>query len=268
MMQGQAFLQGISVRRFFQQDLQAIATQGDCLLPEWICSSMVDAVLAAKWRPHFYPVLPPSKAATVLQADFSQLHRQCLRMRGRYAVLLAHPVGHIDPGCADFIATRSTESNASCFIDWSQSYGLAALDIASAVAIYVSFNGNKLISHGGAMRFSQKNRDSSPFSWTDFRLEAQKKFAAMHAYLKEQGLANAIREARLYTEYQSSPMRTVLSWSRLPSSVQRRLENLGMVQPLLRRPCPDLHASPEYQQWLDHIMLMFPAPRDEWKNHA
>ncbi|RAY97134.1 hypothetical protein DP187_21785 [Enterobacter cloacae] len=268
MRQEQAFLKGISVRRFFQQDLQTIAAQGDCLLPEWICSSMVDSVLAANWRPHFYPVLPPSEATMVLQADFSQLHSQCLRMRGRYAVLLAHPAGHIDPDCANFIATLIKESNSSCFIDWSQSYGMAALDIASAVAIYVSFNGNKLISHGGAMRFSQKNRDSSPFNWTIFHLEAQKKYAAMRTYLEDQGLADIICDAQLYAEYQSSPMRTVLNWPQLPKSVQRHLERLGMVQPLLSRPCIDLPASSAYQQWMDRIMLMFPAPRDEWKKHA
>lgn len=146
--------------------------------------------------------------------------------------------------------------------------GIAELDIASAIAIYVSYNGNKLISQGGAMRFNHNYNHSAPFIWTDFQIEARKKFAKMYAYLKDQGLLKAISEAQLYSENQSSPMRTVLDWEVLSSIEQQRLQNLGMVQPLLYQPSPRVSTSFAYQQWLNKIMLMFPLPRNEWKSNA
>jgi hypothetical protein len=260
---------GVSVRRFFQEDLQTLATRGSCLLPEWICESMVEAVRAAHWQPCFYPVLPPSRAEVFLQADFEQLRVLGQKRDSAVALLLAHPMGYVDPGCADFLSDMEHESELACFLDWSQGYGMAPLDrsIDHIHAAYLSFNGNKLVDTGGALRLSSPGR--ARIRWPCFQREARRKRARLQRFLRANHLEQSITLATLYAEHQSSPMRTALDWKALPRKAQVQLLRQGMVQPLLAEPrIQGSRASDAYRQWQERVMLMFHAPRNEWKSHA
>ncbi|SAI47006.1 Uncharacterised protein [Bordetella ansorpii] len=258
---------GPSVRGFFEQDLKRISRHGVCLLPEWICESMVQAARAAHWQPAFYAVLPPGRAEVALQMDLDDLQQRYAAVAGPKAVLLAHPMGYVDPHCAAF--ANGGAPSCPCFIDWSQSYGSIPLQpsLSRCCAAYVSFNGNKLIGDGGAVRLTVAHPGVD--LGLHFARVARLKRDWLQAYLQDNELTGAIQDASWGAQHHSSPMRTVLQWHRLPAAVQGRLRRLGMVQPLLENPRAD-HVSPShaYQRWHAQIMLMFSSPRAGWIEHA
>ncbi|MDC9580306.1 hypothetical protein PSI15_01725 [Xenorhabdus sp. PR6a] len=262
---------GDSVRDLFRADLQAIAPQGDCLMPEWICQSMVESAHAAHWQPHFYPVLPPKQASVVLQADIQAMMDMLNALPQPCAILLAHPLGYIDPQCLAFLQQTQNSHHAHVFLDLSQGYGRkdCLQEILHVDAAYYSFNGNKLIRTGGALRLRLTNRETIPSSvrniFTAFYTAAEEKFAVLRDQLKCHAIEDNIHHASLYAAYQSSPYRTVLDWEKCSPSVQTLLQHQGLVQPLLAEPRQEKGLSSEnYHQWCEKVMLMFSSPRVEW----
>ncbi|CDL81701.1 hypothetical protein [Xenorhabdus szentirmaii] len=262
---------GRSVRDFFYVDLQAIAPRGYCLLPEWICQSMVDSVYAANWQPLFYPVLPPAQASMILQADIQALMKMLIARPQPCAVLLAHPLGYIDPGCLAFLRQMQNNHQVHVFLDLSQGYGRkdCLQEILHVSAAYYSFNGNKLIGTGGALRLRLTGRESVPSSviniLTIFSTAAEEKFSVLRDCLKTSAIEDDIRDVSLYVAYQSSPYRTVLNWGQCSSSLQTLLKRLGLIQPLLAEPRQEKGlSSTNYHQWCEKVMLMFSSPRVEW----
>ncbi|MDC9593444.1 hypothetical protein [Xenorhabdus sp. IM139775] len=262
---------GDSVRNFFHEDLQAIAPQGDCLMPEWICQSMVESVYAANWRPRFYPVLPPEQASVVLQADIQAMIDMLNTLQQPCAVLLAHPLGYIDPGYTAFLQQKQNTPHAHLFLDLSQGYGRkdCLQEILHVHAAYYSFNGNKLIRTGGALRLHLTNRETIPSPirniFTAFYTAAEEKFAALREHLKCHAITDDIHHASLYAAYQSSPYRTILDWEKCSPSLQILLQHQGLVQPLLAEPRQEKGlSSSNYHQWYRKVMLMFSSPRVEW----
>ncbi|MDC9588387.1 hypothetical protein PSI23_03415 [Xenorhabdus sp. XENO-10] len=262
---------GCSVRGFFREDLKAVAPQGYCLMPEWICQSMVESIYAANWQPLFYPVLPPAQASMILQADIQAMVEMLNRLPQPCAVLLAHPLGYIDPGCMEFLQKTQNSHNIHVFLDLSQGYGRQDClpEILHVHAAYYSFNGNKLIRTGGALRLCLTGRENIPLSvrniFTDFYVTAEEKFTALKDYLKSHLIEDEIRDISLYASYQSSPYRTVLNWGKCSSSLQTLLKHQGLVQPLLTEPRQEKgRSSSSYHQWCEKVMLMFSSPRVEW----
>ncbi|MDC9603482.1 hypothetical protein [Xenorhabdus griffiniae] len=262
---------GCSVRGFFRADLQAVANQGYCLMPEWICQSMVDSVYAANWQPLFYPVLPPEQASMILQADIQAMMAMLSSLPQPCAILLAHPLGYIDPGCIEFLREIQSSPNIHVFLDLSQGYGRkdCLQELLHVHAAYYSFNGNKLIHTGGALRLRLTNRKYISSSvrdiFTTFYITAEKKFAALREYLQSHFIEDDIHNVSLYASYQSSPYRTALNWEKCSPSLQTLLKHQGLVQPLLAKPRQKkAHSSLNYHQWCEKVMLMFNSPRVEW----
>ncbi|BET96411.1 hypothetical protein [Xenorhabdus taiwanensis] len=262
---------GCSVRDFFREDLQAVATQGYCLMPEWICQSMVESVYAANWQPLFYPVLPPKQASMILQADIQATMAMLNALPQPCAILLAHPLGYIDPGCMKFLRKIQNNHNIHVFLDLSQGYGKkdCLQELLHVHAAYYSFNGNKLIRTGGALRLRLTSREHIPSSvrniLTTFYIAAEEKFAALREHLQSHFIEDDIHNVSLYALYQSSPYRTVLNWEKCSPSLQTLLKHQGMVQPLLAKPRQEKeHSSLNYHQWCEKVMLMFNSPRVEW----
>ncbi|WP_086111314.1 hypothetical protein [Xenorhabdus beddingii] len=262
---------GGSVRDFFREDLHAVAPQGYCLMPEWICHSMIESVYAANWQPLFYPVLPPEQASMILQADIQVMMKMLSDLPQPCAVLLAHPLGYIDPGCMEFLRKTQKICNIHVFLDLSQGYGRKNClpEILHAHATYYSFNGNKLIRTGGALRLCLTDREPIPLSvrniFTVFYTAADETFSALTDGLKSHAIEEEIRNASLYAPQQSSPYRTVLNWEKCSSSLQTLLKRQGWVQPLLAEPGQGKRPpSSNYHQWCKNVMLMFSSPRVEW----
>ncbi len=262
---------GRSVREFFFEDLSALAQHGYCLMPEWICQSMVDSVYAAHWQPLFYPVLSPKKANMILQADLQIMIQMLDSLSPPCAVLLAHPLGYIDPNCMAFLLQAQKKPDIHLFLDLSQSYGREDYlqEILNVHAAYFSFNGHKLIRTGGALRLCLTGGETIPLSvreiFTTFYHVATAQFETLENYLKSQTIENIIRTVSLYPFYQSSPYRTVLNWEKCSPDLQVRLKQQGLVQPLLAEPRQNqAHTSLNYRQWCHQVMLMFSSPRVEW----
>lgn len=156
---------GVSVRNFFRDDLRLIADHGICLLPEWICHAMTQSVLEASWEPRFYEVTEITKARIPFELSFQDLMaklKQSLNFGNWVAVLLAHPLGYIDPNVVQLLSLcrANLKSQSIClFLDLSQSYGRFDFikEIKLVDATYISFNGNKLINTGGAIRLNINN---------------------------------------------------------------------------------------------------------------
>ncbi|AYA40658.1 hypothetical protein HZS38_09715 [Xenorhabdus nematophila] len=220
---------GSSVRNFFFDDLQAIAYEGYCLMLEWICQSMVESIYAANWQPHFYQVLPPEQASMILQADIQAMMEMLNNLPQPCAVLLAHPLGYIDPSCMEFLQQIQKNPNIHVFLDLSQGYGRrdCQQEIRHVHAAYFSFNGNKLIRTGGALRLCFAGSKDIPSSvseiFTTFYTAAEKGFNTLSDYLKFQMIEDDIQFASLYSYYQSSPYRTVLHWEKCSSSLKHYL---------------------------------------------
>ncbi len=262
---------GCSVRGFFRADLQAVAAQGYCLMPEWICQSMVESVYAANWQPLFYPVLPPKQASMILQADFQAVMEMLSPLPQPCAMLLAHPLGYIDPGCMEFLRRIQNNHNIHVFLDLSQGYGRkdCLQELLHVHAAYYSFNGNKLIRTGGALRLRLTNKEHIPSSvrniFTTFYTAAEEKFVALREHLQSHFIEDEVHNVSLYASYQSSPYRTVLNWEKCSPSLQTLLKHQGLVQPLLANPRQEKgHCSLNYHQWCEKVMLMFSLPRVEW----
>ncbi|KLU16248.1 MULTISPECIES: hypothetical protein [Xenorhabdus] len=262
---------GCSVRRFFREDLQAVAGQGYCLMPEWICQSMVESVYAANWQPLFYPVLSPEQASMILQADIQAMMAMLNSLPQPCAILLAHPLGYIDPGCREFLREIQSNHNIYVFLDLSQGYGRKEClqELPHVHAAYYSFNGNKLLSTGGALRLRLTNREHIPAAvrniLTAFYTAAEEKFAVLRKHLQSHFIEDDIHNVSLYASYQSSPYRTVLNWEKCSPSLQTLLKHQGLVQPLLANPRQEkAYSSLNYHQWCEKVMLMFSSPRVEW----
>ncbi|MDX8000318.1 hypothetical protein FE394_14215 [Xenorhabdus sp. Reich] len=262
---------GSSVRNFFLEDLRIVAHQGYCLMPEWICQSMVESVYAANWQPRFYPVLPPEQASMILQADIQAMMEMLDALPQPCAVLLAHPLGYIDPDCMAFLRQIQKNRHIHVFLDLSQGYGRkdCQQEIRHVHATYFSFNGNKLIRTGGALRLCLAGSEDTPDSvsniFTTFYIAAEKGFNTLNGYLKSQMIEDDIHFASLYSSYQSSPYRTILHWEKCSSSLQVLLKRQGLVQPLLAEPRQKKEqTSSNYRQWCEQVMLMFSSPRVEW----
>ncbi|WP_145956888.1 hypothetical protein [Xenorhabdus miraniensis] len=240
-------------------------------MPEWICQSMVGAVYAANWQPLFYPVLPPEQASMILQADIQALMEMLSPLPQPCAVLLAHPLGYIDPGCIEFLRKIQNNHNIHVFLDLSQGYGRkdCRQEMLRVHAAYYSFNGNKLIRTGGALRLRLTDKEPIPSSvrniFTTFYTVAEEKFTVLRNHLKAHVIDDDIHNASLYASYQSSPYRTVLDWEKCSSSLQTFLKRQGLVQPLLAEPRQEKgHPSSSYHRWCEKVMLMFSSPRIEW----
>ncbi|MDR0217463.1 MAG: hypothetical protein LBI71_01015 [Enterobacteriaceae bacterium] len=262
---------GCSVRDFFREDLQSVSTHGYCLLPEWICQSMVESVYAANWQPLFYPVLPPEQADMILQADIQTMMAMLSHRPQPRAILFAHPLGYIDPGCLEFLREIQHNHNIHVFLDFSQGYGKkdCLQELRHVHAAYYSFNGNKLIHTGGALRFRLTNREHIPSfvrnTLAVFYAAAEEKFTALKEHLQSHFIEDDIHDISLYTSYQSSPYRTVLNWALCSPSMQALLKRQGLVQPLLAEPRQEKgYCSLNYHQWRKEVMLMFSSPRVEW----
>lgn len=265
-MSGAGIRYGASVHRFFSDDLRQVADRGLCLLPEWICESMVEAVHQAGWIVDFYPVMPPDLARVPLEVSEGEVRRRVARASRPCVVLLAHPLGYIDPSISALIAHDWPGQCPVLLLDSSQSYGLFPIWPSSerVMATYVSFNGNKLIDMGGALRMTAPMpENASPC----FAAEARRKFDVLRHHLHVLGVSS-LAEPLGCAAYHVSPMRTVLSWPQTQALHRKRLLSGGMVQPFLAQPRQCGHRmSPAYDAWARDFMLMFHQPRPEWKTH-
>lgn len=257
---------GASVRQFFSDDLKRVADWGLCLLPEWICDSMVEAVYQAGWDVDFYPVVSPDRARVPLEASEGEVRRRVARAPSPCVVLLAHPLGYIDPSVSALIANDWPGQRPVLLLDASQGYGLFPVwpDTQRVTATYVSFNGNKLIDMGGALRVAASaDRHVRPC----FAAEARRKFDVLRHHLQALGITS-LAEPMGCAAYHVSPMRTVLNWSQTQTLHRKRLSSGGMVQPF---PAESLRQgyrmSSAYSAWAKDFMLMFHQPRTEWKTH-
>jgi hypothetical protein len=164
-------VEGSHVRRFFEEDLAKIAP-GYCFLPEWICHSMTQVALNSPHKVLFYPVNAPQHSDIPLETNWSYLMNLIAKYRvtnKEIAILMAFPLGYIDHKIHKVFEFLKNTQNVHLFLDLAQSYGaFNFFNLLSQVkALYISFNGQKLIQTGGALRFSTEGDSFSVSSFEE-----------------------------------------------------------------------------------------------------
>ncbi|VHO03273.1 hypothetical protein [Candidatus Rhabdochlamydia sp. T3358] len=163
------------VRSVFEEDLHRIGP-GICILPEWICHSMTKAALRTQHRVVFYCVNQMKESLIPLEANWSHLIDLIIQNEKIYQniiVLTAFPLGYIDSRIKYLYLFLKEKRFAKIhlFMDLSQSYGSYFFldDLDHVNAIYISFNGRKLIDSGGALRIAQNGKHTTHFSSCDLQ---------------------------------------------------------------------------------------------------
>ena len=273
-----------NVRGAFHDDLTEISQHGICFLPEWICVEMSESVLLAGWEPKWYPVSEPAKQISPLALDarelLQEIEKQQLRTPStKIAVLLAHPFGYLDPSIDLLLTQWEKNKGIHPFLDLSQSYGTFDFgkQISLARRAYISFNGRKLISSGGAITVSPHAASSVEYqNW-------QSKFARLatgqmsHAVAKFSSLAHSLdqdKQTRIISSFddvninvlRSNAHRTALNLTTANDTTLRvKLDHNGFGQPLHPSPQAALwRPSVAYRLWEQSIFLLFPTNR--WRS--
>ena len=256
--------------------------EGVCLLPEWICASMAETCRKNAWRPAFYAVTLPSRTGCPFGMAVPALlqHIESLAASSvPFMVVLAHPMGYLDPGVEVVVQRLRAEfgprAQEMIFLDLSQAYGdREFFDALTACgSMYWSHNGNKLICCGGAVESMAVVRAGA--GCEAYRREIETNRAAAR---KEVGSATEVLRAAssfLGSDRQepllsgqgvtrSSRHRTVI-W--LPDAgrsqrVRIHLRQQGLGQSVLERPQgANHHPSEAFQIWRATTFLLFPCRR-------
>lgn len=264
---------GHQVRQLFLEDLNCISS-GVCLLPEWICYSMTEAAHQSHHRVIFYPVNRMIHSKVPLETNWESLidliknnsHQEII-------ILTAFPLGYIDQGIQHlYTFLKEREVRVHLFLDLSQSYGSYSFidDLDQVKAIYLSFNGRKLINSGGALRISKSSFFSSfiPMDNLQKRVDAalseQKKnweetWSEIIKYLNTEDLIEKIQHFNR-TSYRSSYYRTALTYPVLSEASQWLIQE-GFAQTVHPHPQNTLKMSSAYEEWKENMILLFSQKR-------
>lgn len=263
-----------SVRAAFAAELRAIAPRGTCLLPEWMCDAMIGAAHEVGWQPRFYRVRAPADSLVPLEADLDQLAAKLRPLPPPVVVVLAEPMGYADARLERWLASElpAISAHATVVLDLAQSYGRVdpRPTLTRVRAAYVSFNGNKLIGSGGALRLAFVSGScESPAAdalFAEFAAAGEAQLARFEATLAELGRrrgASALAAVRAAiwpapAGARANALRTVVARERLGAALLRGLA-AGFGQPL----APDIpDVSAAYRRWQADYFLLFPERRE------
>ncbi len=268
------------VRSFFEEDLNRIG-RGICILPEWICHSMTEAVLRTPHRLTFYGVNHMKESLIPLEANWSYVIDLILQNEKIYQniiVLTAFPLGYIDSKIKYlyFFLKEKRLAKVHLFMDLAQSYGSYFFldDLDHVNAIYISFNGRKLIHSGGALRIAQNGEHTMHFSLYDLQkrvdialLEQEKNWKETESSIAKywkgdfKELRRGLHVYNKTSMLRSSYHRTALHIP-IQSSKSQRIIQDGYGQTL--HPHPQKHfwqMSSAYEELSKNTLLLFPCRR-------
>lgn len=271
---------GKSVRTLFKEDLEHLNSRGICFVPEWICYEMTNAVEIAGWKPRIYRTLSTHTAKIPLQIDEKnlkeQLHKEIQeKNKGQIvALLLAHPFGYVDPTVMSILRSNIQDRKIPIFLDLSQSYGRFDFkrEINLSISAYVSFNGNKLISKGGAIRFGKIGNYSAKYHRAKeinykklqeiFRTAADRQEKTFLQNIRKIGKSVATKATKGFNAIQkrSCWQRTMVLYDSIDSKDKLKKKGLGQYV----HPDPQIghyQTSNNYLSWIKHGFLLFPYQR-------
>lgn len=272
------FQEGTQVRRFFEEDLKKLES-GYCLIPEWICNSMPEVALKSHHEVHFYPVNFPKDAEIPLETNWQ--HLTCLIehlsiSKKNIIVLTAFPLGYVDSKMSTLFDLSKRMPNIHIFLDLAQSYGsfnfLPLLPLVRA--IYISFNGRKLIDSGGALRICHssgafENQDMHIFQKrVENALQKQRNswkaaLEDVRHFFQDQEALNLALHRYNHPSKRSSYHRTALFMSS-KSAVSQNLVQEGCGQMIHPHPQNGkVLMSPAYEAWKDQTILLFSSKREQ-----
>lgn len=268
------------VRRFFEKDLHCIYP-GVCLLPEWICYGMTESALRMQHQLIFYRVNRMQESLIPLETDWSHvidLIIQNERHHRTIIILVAFPLGYIDAKIEQLYCFLQEKRLAKVhlFMDLSQSYGsyLFLDDLDYANAVYISFNGQKLINSGGALRIALKGNHSMNFSLHELQmrinialLEQKKSWQEIKSSIAKywkgdcKGLMERLHVYNRISNIRSSYHRIALHIP-IESSISQLLIQDGYGQTLHPHPQNYLwQMSFAYEELRKNTLLLFPYRR-------
>ena len=269
--------EGSQVRRFFEEDLRRIPP-GFCFMPEWICHSMTQVAFRSHHTVLFYPVNSPGYSEIPLESNWKYL----LCLIQKYAiykkdiiVLMAFPLGYIDYKALALLNMYKQLEKLYFFLDLAQAYGSFHFSsiLSQVEALYISFNGQKLIDSGGALRFSR-----SPPSSESAQIQFQKNVQAALKKQKESWAATRQTIQSYYYEEEafkkalarynhpskrSSYHRTAL-FASAEATLSQTLVQEGFGQFIHPNPQKSrVEMSQAYEEWKNCTILLFPSKREK-----
>lgn len=280
-------IQLLSIRQGFRRELEGLGRTGRCLLPEWICREMSDHVEAAGWQPVFIKVMHPGNASVPLQLNMLHLLKQLRKLsfvRDPVVILLAHPMGYVDPGIEEALKNgllRKACPRVRLVLDLAQSYGVYDFGrtIQTVDSTYVSFNGRKLISLGGALKLGPEVSGQTykllMHSWSKAASEqlvvAKQALCNLAMRYPDVGSALEAGRARFPSSLRSNAHRLFLSSHCLNDVTLDALGREGFAQALLANPQGRrAKESLAYRDWAGSFVLLFHEqriPSYEQANH-
>lgn len=255
------------VRNLFYQELLKIQNHGVCLLPEWICNEMARSAILAGWEIVFYRVEKFNNKTPFLTIDkenFEEIIKKLSFSGKLISIVFSHPWGYIDPTIIHLMKLSIT---LKCVIhlDLAQSYGVYNFQqqIRHSYITYFSFNGNKLINFGGALRIKGKDKEE-----VYKKIQLQFKFAAEEQKKRfNQTVLNIKKRIGLDILNTLKEVDDLSNYNRViihdfNCIYKRKLETYGFGQLLLKNPQEELKIpSVNYLSWYDHCFLLFPEQR-------
>ncbi len=192
-------------------------------------------------------------------------------------VVIAFPFGYIDNARMTLIQKLHRAPNTVTFIDFAQSYGTFPIInfLFYCDHVYISFNGNKLINHGGALAVSTDS-STMPVVSNEYVVLSDKIIMAYQA--QERDYLNTLNHigkiildsgssvkavlGKFIFCHRSNFHRTVLCHP--DQTLFDALSKAGFGQSLLSSPQgSQLTVSSNYLEWVEKIFLLFPKRRDD-----
>ncbi len=269
---------GPSVRTFFEQDLKKIKEKFICLLPEWICFDMTKIAYMLKIPFDFYSTKSFTSATSPFELDIHDVNNKIINYKNHYnkiILILAHPMGYYDKNIDSVLKKinyRSKNDPIIPILDLSQGYGIIdpSKQIELSYCAYVSFNGNKLLNFGGALRIDKQNDISNSIYFEflkiaynkaiDQKIMLKKTLKRIECYLKKS--IEKPMQRFLKKSTRTSAHRTVITLNSLNSKDIELLETLKFGQKIHPNPQFNLAASSrQYKSWSNEVFLIFPKQR-------
>jgi len=274
---------GSAVREFFLHDLM-LFNSCKVFLPEWICFEMSQKALLVTNLCFWYPVDSYEKSQIPLQTNWKKLKEMIKKvnpsLKNPVIVLLAHPMGFIDPGMLSFLKAFKKDEGIYFYLDCAQSYGRYDFShyLNYVKALYISFNGNKLLSCGGAIRISTYGNNNPKLSNERYlKLKEEIKKAVHRQALNWIGMLNDLKTTysindlclnsymkRFDIPYlRSNRHRTVFEISK-SDLLFEEFQKKGFGQTIHKDPQNGLiKTSKSYKSWEDAVLLLFSKRRKE-----
>lgn len=259
------------VRELLASDLLRLERKGVCYIPEWVCHDLTKSVKKSGWKAVYYQVKSIDDSTVPLQADFEHLislYRQYQNSGiDSHAAILAHPLGYVDVTIKDTLNSLKSFKNIFTILDLAQSYGSYDFqkEIEAADVAYISFNKNKLISKGGALRLVSTSDYSEYLK--EFKLARNRQEIPYHQ--TQAAFDKLIKEHQSIFSYYNSAFvssrhRTgILFQEAISKNLLKAVIALGLGQTVHPNPQENLTIkSKNYKDWENRLLLLFPKMRN------